>query len=189
MQALAIAYNDQGLANYNDALDFASRTSIPQPKMPTDWSRLEVEATVADHFAMLAKELSGVPYNKTAHRRQLSTLLENRSEQSIEFKHANISAVLIELGFQYIAGYKPRSNYQRLLYDVIAERLPSNSQLLNIAAADADQPVALPEVDDILSILTDPPAPSEPRRTRESPPAPCIFGELPRKGGAKSLAW
>ena len=38
---------------------------------PADWSRLEVEATVSDYLAMLAKELAGVPYNKTTHRRQL----------------------------------------------------------------------------------------------------------------------
>jgi hypothetical protein len=36
--------------------------------MPADWSRAEVEATVADYFAMLEEELRGVPYNKTAHR-------------------------------------------------------------------------------------------------------------------------
>jgi hypothetical protein len=133
--------------------------------MPTDWSRVEVEATVADYLAMLSKELTGVPYNKTAHRRQLMTLLQGRSEQSIEFKHANISAVLIELGFPYISGYKPRANYQRLLYEVVADRLPSSPQLLNVAAANADQPIAVPEVDDILSILTNPPSPEAPRST------------------------
>jgi hypothetical protein len=131
--------------------------------MPTDWSRVEVEATVADYFDMLGKELTGVRYNKTAHRHQLMALLDSRSEQSIEFKHANINAVLIELGFPYISGYKPRSNYQRLLYDVVADRLAATPQLLNAAAADADQPIAVPEIDDILSILTNPPKPAEPR--------------------------
>ena len=131
----------------------------------TDWSQPEVEATVADYFAMLAKQLAGVPYNKTTHRRQLVRLLDGRSEQSIEFKHANISAVLIDLGFPYIPGYKPRSNYQRLLYDVVADRLASSRALLDLAAADADQPIAVPEVDDILAVLTDPPSPATPRNT------------------------
>jgi len=40
-------------------------------EMATDWSREEVAETVADYFAMLAAELSGVPYNKAAHRRAL----------------------------------------------------------------------------------------------------------------------
>lgn len=117
--------------------------------MPNDWSREEVEATVADYFAMLAAELAGVPYNKAAHRRELGRLLDGRSEQAIEFKHANISAVLIDLGFPYIYGYKPRTNYQQLLHALVSERLAADSQLLNVAAA--DQPIVVPEVDDILS--------------------------------------
>src|SRR6478752_3203939 len=132
--------------------------------MPNDWSREEVEATVADYLAMLSAELAGVPYNKTAHRRELVKLLDNRSEQAIEFKHANISAVLIDLGFPYISGYKPRSNYQQLLYEVVSDRLAANPQLLSVAAADADQPIVVPEVDDILSVLTSPPTSAEPPR-------------------------
>jgi hypothetical protein len=132
-------------------------TKAPR-EMATDWSREEVAATVAEYFAMLAAELSGVPYNKAAHRRALIKRLSGRSEQSVEFKHANISAVLIDLGFPYIAGYKPRSNYQGLLHDVVSERLVSDSQLLNVAAADADRPIVVPEVEDILGVLTTPPA-------------------------------
>jgi len=135
--------------------------------MPNDWSREEVEATVADYLAMLSAELAGVPYNKAVHRRELVKLLNNRSEQAIEFKHANISAVLIDLGFPYIAGYKPRSNYQQLLYDVVSDRLAENPRLLNVAAADADLPIVVPEVDDILSVVTSPPTRSEPARTAQ----------------------
>ena len=65
----------------------------------TDWSLGEVEATVADYFEMLGAELSGAAYNKTNHRRLLARRLRDRSHASIEFKHANISAVLIDLGF------------------------------------------------------------------------------------------
>ena len=135
--------------------------------MPNDWSREEVEATVADYLAMLSAELAGVPYNKTVHRRELVKVLHNRSEQAIEFKHANISAILIDLGFPYIAGYKPRSNYQQLLYDVVSDRLAENPRLLNVAAADADLPIVVPEVDDILSVVTSPPTRSEPARTAQ----------------------
>jgi len=123
-----------------------------------DWSREEVEATVADYFEMLAAELSGVPYSKARHRRRLVDRLNGRSEASIEFKHSNISAVLIDLGFPYISGYKPRANYQALLFDVASERLGESRQLLDVAEADADQPIVVPEVEDILSVLTGPPA-------------------------------
>lgn len=124
-----------------------------------DWSRQEVEAVVADYFAMLALDLARMPYNKAEHRRALQQKLNGRSEQSIEFKHQNISAVLLDLKFNYIPGYKPRSNYQHLLAEVVAYRLPEQRQLLDIAAADADRPVVVPEVDDILAVLTEVPRP------------------------------
>jgi len=111
----------------------------------TDWSREEVEATVADYFAMLEAELAGTPFDKTEHRRQLLPMLDARSEGSIEFKHQNISAVLIALGFPYISGYKPRSNYQRLLYEVVSARLASNQGLVALVEADVDRPVAVPK--------------------------------------------
>jgi hypothetical protein len=125
--------------------------------MATDWSREEVVSTVVDYFAMLASELSGVPYSKAVHRRALIERLSGRSEQSIEFKHANISAALIDLGFPYICGYKPRFNYQHLLYDVVSERLVSDGQLLNVATADVERPIDVPEVEDILRVITTPP--------------------------------
>ena len=118
------------------------------------WSRQEVEAIVDDYMSMLASELAGTPYNKAAHRRALLPMLSGRSEQSIEFKHANISAALLDAGFPYIAGYKPRSNYQALLAEVLAERMSGAVQLQEVAAADADRPIVVPEVDDILAVLT-----------------------------------
>jgi hypothetical protein len=124
-----------------------------------DWTRGEVEATVADYLAMLADELAGRPYVKAEHRRRLMLLLRDRSEQSVEFKHANISAVLIDLGFPYIPGYKPRGNYQRLLREVVADRLVGDRAIQQLAAADATSSSSIPEVPDILKVVTDPPKP------------------------------
>ena len=121
------------------------------------WSREEVEATVADYFDMLAAELTGTPYSKTDHRRTLARKLHDRSDGSIEFKHCNISAVLIELGFPYISGYKRRDNYQALLYDVVADRLQGDRSLQDLAAQDVDLSVQVPTVDDILRALVNPP--------------------------------
>jgi hypothetical protein len=125
----------------------------------TDWSRAEVEAIVEDYLSMLASELAGTPYNKTAHRQALQPLLQGRSGASIEFKHANISAALLDAGFPYINGYKPRFNYQSLLADVLAERLDKTADLFTLAAADADRPIVVPEVEDILAVLTERPKP------------------------------
>lgn len=83
----------------------------------SNWTRREVEAIADDYLSMLASELAGTPYNKAAHRRALKQKLNGRSDQSIEFKHANISAALLEAGYPYIAGYKPRSNYQQLMVE------------------------------------------------------------------------
>ena len=87
--------------------------------MTESWSKAEVILIVAEYFEMLSKELSRIPYNKAEHRRRLLPLLDNRSEGSIEFKHQNISAVLINLGRPYISGYLPRYNYQSILEDEV----------------------------------------------------------------------
>src|ERR687898_514125 len=88
-----------------------------------DWSRDEVEATVADYFDMLGHELAGVRVNKSAHNERLRAVLQRRSKASVEFKHANISAVLTLHGYPYIDGYKPRFNFQALLEQVVLEYL------------------------------------------------------------------
>ena len=88
-----------------------------------DWSREEVEATVGDYFSMLQDELAGLGINKAEHNNRLRRLLQDRSKGSVEFKHANISAVLILYGYPYIDGYKPRFNFQALLEQVVLEYL------------------------------------------------------------------
>ena len=85
----------------------------------TAWNWLECEVTVRDYFAMLDQELHGQRYNKAEHRRRLVPQLSNRSEGSVEFKHQNISAILVEMGLPYIQGYRPRFNYQQQLGHVI----------------------------------------------------------------------
>ena len=136
--------------------------------MAVDWSRLEVEAAVADYLAMLAAELSGNAYSKTEHRQKLRHLLNGRTEGSVEFKHQNISAALIRTGFPYISGYKPRWNYQRpLLDEVVAEQLSSSPALVALAERDAVRSVPIPTVDDILKALTDPPKSTAGKQARE----------------------
>jgi hypothetical protein len=138
---------------------FILNPSIMERRMPLDWSREEVEATVADYFAMLELEVRSLPLNKAVHRRALVGVLNSRSEQAIEFKHCNISAILNELGFPAIDGYKPRSNYQRLLAEVVAERLQASSQLTRTVAEDVASDAQMPTFDDILAALTEPPRP------------------------------
>lgn len=134
--------------------------------MAEDWTRVEVEATVADYFDMLDSEFRGIPYNKSAHRRDLATLLRSRSDGAIERKHQNISAILIELGFIYIVGYKPLRNYQQLLFEVVHDRLQAATELRTLVAVEVEQPATVPTVDNILRLMVDPPEIAESRGSR-----------------------
>ena len=91
-----------------------------------DWTDTENDLIVADYFAMLTAELSDAPINKAEHRRNLLPMLNDRSEGSVEFKHQNISAVLIGLGQQRINGYKPMPRFQNSLVDAVLRWLEAN---------------------------------------------------------------
>jgi hypothetical protein len=126
------------------------------------WSREEVEAAVTDYFDMLAKELRDEPFNKAEHNRALQQILNSRTRGSVERKHQNISAILIELGYPYIGGYKPLGNYQDLLRLVVEDRLPSASDLNRTVNSIVEASVeAIPQIDDLLSIQVAPPVREE----------------------------
>lgn len=121
------------------------------------WSEIEVEATVADYFAMLEKELRRESYSKTDHRRALKQLLQPRSDTAVERKHQNISAVLNDAHFPYINGYKPLSNYQAMLADVVLEHLEEDAVLSHLALRFAETPPRPVTVDDVLQRMVKPP--------------------------------
>ncbi len=125
--------------------------------MSSDWSRQEVEVTVRDYLDMLALELQDKSYNKAARNRALRARLDGRTHGAVERKHQNISAVLIELGFPYINGYKPLFNFQGMLRDVVREQLPP---LESLVVADVNALQDRFTVDDILGIGVDPPVPA-----------------------------
>jgi len=122
-----------------------------------DWSKSEVVAIVEDYIKMLSLELSGQSYNKSAHRAALQLKLNGRTNGSIEFKHGNISAVMIELGFPYIKGYQPRNNFQGLLLEVVGEQLKNISTLDSVAQAAVLQPAIAPVVQDFKNTVVTPP--------------------------------
>lgn len=109
----------------------ASEQPDTEDRTGEDWSEAEVERTVADYFDMLRKELNCEAYSKAEHRRSLVPLLDGRSEGSVEFKHCNVSGVLVGMGLPYVEGYKPRGNYQQLLADRVAAFLDARQHLLD----------------------------------------------------------
>lgn len=120
------------------------------------WSASENEATVACYFSMLALEAANEPYNKKQHNRELQPKLLGRSLASIEFKHQNISAILVEAGLPYVQGYKPAIHYQDGLRDAVLRHISQNlRQVLDIGDL-VDQRV-MPGHKRYKGVLVDPP--------------------------------
>jgi Domain of unknown function (DUF3883) len=93
-------------------------------KRSTDWSDEEVAICVAAYFEYLAISQSGGKFIKEQIYRDLAKQT-GRSAASVSLKFQNISAVLDELGREWMKGLKPRSNYQELLANKIGVHLES----------------------------------------------------------------
>jgi len=122
-----------------------------ETKIGTDWQADELDAIVADYFAMLAADLSGQPYVKSRHSAALMAQI-GRTHRSVEFKHQNISAVLDELSMPWIPGYKPKRNYQNAIFDAIDRYLTKHPAMLEPASRSLP-PGLLPPAE----IFVDPP--------------------------------
>lgn len=118
---------------------------------------MEVEACVADYLRMLTLELNGQKFSKTDHARALLPKLRGRSRASLEFKHCNISAVMLALGYPYIEGYKPRGNYQALLADVVESQLDGNEQVQQATQSAVLRPAVEIAVTDEKTVWVAPP--------------------------------
>ncbi|WP_213941058.1 HNH endonuclease [Pseudomonas sp. dw_612] len=80
-------------------------------KSKSDWSDVEIQAAVDAYLSMLSREQSGQKVVKTEENRILREgALAGRTKGSVEFRMQNISTVLVELGRDRIAGYKPAKN-------------------------------------------------------------------------------
>lgn len=95
---------------------------MPDDVAGRDWTDREVDPIVADYFDMLGLELRGEAVIKVRRNAALQALT-GRSRGSIEFKHQNISVVLLRLGMPWIQGYKPMPNFQRALIDGVERYL------------------------------------------------------------------
>lgn len=101
---------------------------------------------------MLEADLAGRPYVKAQHNAALRELI-GRSRGSVEYKHQNISAVLLELGMSWLPGYRPAVNYQNALVDAIDRYLSMHKTLMEqpapayrLEATNADVFVAPPSL-------------------------------------------
>lgn len=92
-----------------------------------DWSDTENDVLVADYFSMLTSDISGQPYNKAEHNREMQKLL-GRTKAAIEFKHCNISAAVMAFGLPILKGYQPRFNFQMSLAEAVDRWLSSHPE-------------------------------------------------------------
>lgn len=144
-----------------------------QSRIGSDWNAEELDAIVADYFAMLADELAGRPYVKSHHNAALRERI-GRTAGSVERKHMNISAVLVELGLPTIDGYKPFSNFQDALGRTIERYLITNPTALTGDALaprwrqDGQSQSAAAGLSELPAIFVDetPPPPGKPRQPR-----------------------
>ncbi len=121
------------------------------------WTRPEVELVVGVYLHMLRMQLMGQTPNKAEHNRQLQAMLPARSKASIEYKHCNISAVLVELGVPPLVGYKPLFNYQQLLMVVVSESIGKDSRLDEAALRQVETPAEAPLLDSFEQFVVAPP--------------------------------
>jgi|SRR5882762_7638816 len=94
-----------------------------ESKIGTNWQDDELDAIIADYFAMLAADLARQPYIKARHSAALMAQI-GRTHRSAEFKHQNISAVLDALGMPWIPGYKRKRNYQNAIFMRLTDASP-----------------------------------------------------------------
>ena len=92
---------------------------------------------------MLRLERNGQPYVKAARNEALQTLI-TRNRKSIEFKHCNISAVLVRLGIEPIRGYRPLANFQNALIDGVNRYLSRFGEPVFAAASKTPARLAEP---------------------------------------------
>jgi hypothetical protein len=104
------------------------------------WTNTEIDLIVANYFAMLGHELVGEPVNKAAQNRALQQQI-SRGRGSIEFKHQNISAIMLGLGQPWIDGYKPAANFQNALVDGVLRWLDVNPDWLPPKSSTATPPL------------------------------------------------
>lgn len=158
----------------------AGRRAVPAGAVGEHWTVPEVEAVVSAYFAMLRLETDGLPYAKTIFNVEVREAT-GRSKGSVEFKFANVSAVLDDMGLLWIDGYKPRGHGQiGAIQDAIDAYLENHQGFAARLEPVRETVPALPPA--LSDVFTVPPPKTEPK-------APTGFGKvMPKRDRAASDA-
>lgn len=128
---------------------------------PDDWKNDELGSVVNAYFNMLRSEVDGRRYRRADFNDKVQRAT-GRSEEQVDFKFANVSAVLDDMGLRWIKGYKPRGNGQAGAIKDGIEAYLDNHQ----GFAERLEPVreTMPKLPSALTdIFTDPPPKTEPK--------------------------
>jgi hypothetical protein len=87
------------------------------------WWLDEVERTVEAYFEMFAHHRAGRNFKKKDYLLQLHKDGPGRSYKAYEYKFQNISAVLRDMGREWLSGFAPKGQYQLLLRYVVEDRI------------------------------------------------------------------
>lgn len=85
----------------------------------SDWTDLENDTLVAGYFAMFDDHRHDRPFVKAERHRALAEVLQGRSAKSVEYKLQNVSGALQALGYPWLKGYAPATNFQMSLADAV----------------------------------------------------------------------
>lgn len=97
-----------------------------------DWTDEENGILVSAYCDMLRSELQDERFVKAQVKRQLQEIM-GRSPGAIEYKFMNVSAVLREMNFPFVTGYKPYPNIQASLRDTVRDEILRRPELADIA--------------------------------------------------------
>jgi hypothetical protein len=115
-----------------------------------DWTDAEIQSAITSYLTMLRAELAHEQYVKAPFNREVQAAT-GRSRGAVEYKFANISAVLKDIGLPYVLGYQPRSNYQEALRAEVERSLDRDTEIPRLLdkmpAPDLPPSVHLVEVD------------------------------------------
>jgi len=111
------------------------------------WNWLECEFVVDLYFRMLEMQINKQAFVKTHLYSELLPSLNNRNIKSVESKCQNVSAIMVQYGYPYVIGLKPRWNYQKQLDKVVLSRLTGHSNEIDDLI---EKNLAIPEADEVL---------------------------------------
>ncbi|WP_271596125.1 MULTISPECIES: DUF3883 domain-containing protein [unclassified Bradyrhizobium] len=87
------------------------------------WWIEEAEAAVDAYLEMLALHQAGLPFKKKDYHSKLHSQGPSRTAKAYEWKLQNVSAVLQEMGREWLPGYAPAPGFQTLLRYVLEDRI------------------------------------------------------------------